>query len=307
MKHIIIFPLFLTVLLAGCDVESPIDKNQYPQKVYIVGAEDIIVNRDVNIGEFQDTISVSVAVSGSLPSDKDVIVSIMEDSTAIATYNAKNLSVEEVQYQKLDNNIYSYPLDQLTINAGNVYNTYPIYIKPATLHCDSLYMLPLKLKSTSAYELNKEDTIALVKINLVNKYSGLYYVDAILKNTTNPSDSLVYKMSRNLTATGNGHTVRMYHYSNEYHTGDANDYRPTFAFKISVNELDTILTFSTWDQFKIYDGGGFYYPTLKLYDFWYEYDNNGTRWKAKGYLYKARETDEEQRIIDNWIEDQRSK
>jgi Domain of unknown function (DUF4361) len=141
----------------------------------------------------------------------------------------------------------------------------------------------------------------------VNKYSGLYYVDAVLKNTTNPSDSLVYKMPRNLTATGNGNTVRMYHYSNEYHTGDVNDYRPASTFKISVNESDTTLTFSTWDQFNIYEGGGIYRPELKLYDFWYTYDNNGTKWEAKGYLYKAPKTNEEQRIIDNWIEDQRGK
>lgn len=307
MKKIILFPLFLTILIAGCNVESPIEKDQYPQKVYIVGAKDQIVNRDLDIGKTQDTISISVAVSGSLPSSQDVTVDIKEVPEAITNYDSKNLSTEEVQYRQLNKTLYGFLLDHLTIKAGSVYNTYPIYIKPATLHCDSLYMLAFQLNSTSAYNLTKDDTVALVKINLMNKYSGLYYVDAVLKNTTNPSDSLVYKMSRTLAATDNGTTVRMYHYANEFHAKDINDYRPTNCLKISVNETNNTLTFTTWDKFKIYEGGGTYIPSLKLYDFWYTYDNNGTKWKAYGYLYKVPETSEAQRIIDNWIEDKRSK
>ncbi|MDP4208814.1 MAG: DUF4361 domain-containing protein [Bacteroidota bacterium] len=306
MKKLLIFPLFLSALLTGCDIDAPINKDQYPQRVYIVGAKDKIIDRDVNIGNSQDTVAVSVAVGGSLPLSQDVTVSLMEDPTAIASYDTKNLSALEVQYRKLNNAIYSYPLEFLTIKAGTVYNTYPIYIKTATLHCDSLYMLALKLKSTSAYQLNQDDTIALVRLNMANKYSGAYNMDAVLKNTTNANDSLVYKMQRNAVATDNGNTIRMYHYVNEWTTGAKTDTRITNALKITVN-ADNSLTFSTWAQFKIYDGGGTYHPELKLYDFWYTYDNNGTMWKAKGYMYKVTKTDEEQRTIDNWIEAQRSK
>ena len=297
MKKIIIFSLSLASLLAGCDVESPMDKDLYPQKVYIVGARDKIIDRDIDLGNSPDTIDVSVAVSGSLPLNQNVTVFVAEDSTAIKNYNIRNLSAEAVQYQKPDDAIYSYSSDHLTINAGNVYNTYPVYIDPVTLHCDSLYMLPLRLTSTSAYELN-DDSVALVRFNLVNKYSGLYYVKGVLKNTTDPKAYTVYQMARNLVATDNGSTVRMYHYNIE-----TKDYRPSYAFKITVNETDTTLTYSTWDQFVIYDGGGVYYPTLKLYDFWYEYDNNGTRWRAEGYLYKERKTAAEQQILNDWLEE----
>jgi len=302
MKKIILFPLSLALLLIGCDAESPMDKDLYPQSVYIVGAKDKIVNRDVNIGNDQDTISISVAVSGSRDSQQDLIVSIAEDPNAIETYNTKELSAQAVHYRKLANGIYQYPLENLSIKAGTVYNTYPIYIKPASLHCDSLYMIPLKIKSTSAYTLNKTDTIALVKINLVNKYSGLYYMNGVLKNTTNAKDSLVYKMARNAVATDNGKTIRIYHYNNEYISGDVKDNRPAFALKITIN-ADNTLTFATWDKFPIINGGGNYLPELKLYNFWYTYTNNGVVWRASGFLYKERKTDEEQRIVDNWMEE----
>jgi len=297
MKNIVLFSLSLALLLIGCDVDSPMDKDLYPQKVYIVGTQDQVIDRDVDLGNVPDTISISVAVSGSRSSNNDVTVTFGEEPAEIGVYNYRNVSAEAVQYQKPDASVYSYLSDQLTIKAGKEYNTYPIRIDPSTLQCDSLYMLPLRLSSISGYELSSKDTIVLVRLNLTNKYSGLYYAKAVLKNTTNPNDSLVYKMSRNLVATNNGSTVRMYHYNNE-----TKDYRLSHTFRITVNS-DNSLSYSTWDKFVIYDGGGTYYPDVEVYDFWYEYDNNGTRWKASGVLYKERKTTAEQEILDDWLDE----
>ncbi|WP_423127509.1 BT_3044 domain-containing protein [Gaoshiqia sp. Z1-71] len=298
MKKIILFSLSLAMLFVGCEKEdSPMDRELFPQKVYIVGARDQIINRDIDLGKSTDTISVSVAVSGSLPLSKDVTVTFAENPDEITLYNERNVSGADVQYQKLDDAIYSYPLNQVTINAGQVYNTYPIHINPATLQYDSLYMIPLRLSSISDYELSDNDTTVLVRLNLMNQYSGLYYVKGILKNTTNPNDSVFYRMSRNLVATDNGNTVRMYHFNNE-----TKDYRPSHTFKITVNS-DNSLSYATWDQFVIYDGGGTYHPDVKVYDFWYEYNNNGTRWRAEGILYLERKTNEEQDILDDWLDD----
>jgi hypothetical protein len=303
MKNILLLPLaLLSILFVGCDVESPMDKDLYPQQVYIIGAPDKIVDRDLNIGDLQDTISISVAVSGSRPSSQDVTVTVGEDKDAIANYNRKNLSALVTQYRQLAPSVYSYPAKDLTIKAGQIYNTFPIYIKPATFHCDSLYMLPLKLTSTSAYKLNNTDTVALVRINMTNKYSGLYYMYGVIRNTTNSKDTLVYKMSRNLLATDNGQTVRMYHYNNEFVQGDNKDYRPSHTFKIKVN-ADNSLSFTTWKDFQIINGGGKYYPELKMYDMWYTFNDNGVIRKTVGYLYKARKTTAEQRVVDDWIEE----
>jgi hypothetical protein len=298
MKNILLlFSLCLAMLLAGCDVEDPKDKDLYPQKVYIVGTQDQVINRDVDLGNVPDTISISVAVSGSLTLSHDVTVTFGEEPAEVGVYNERNVSAEAVHYQQPDASLYTYPLDQLTIKAGTVYNTFPIRINPSTLNCDSLYMIPLRLKSISDYELSPKDTIVLVKLNLTNKYAGLYYVDGVLKNTTNPKDSLIYKMSRNLVASDNGSTVRMYHYTNE-----TKDYRSANAFRITINS-DNSLSYSTWDQFEIYDGGGTYYPDVEVYEFWYEYNKSGTRWRASGFLYQERTTKAEQDILEDWLEE----
>ena len=303
MKNIILLSLaLLSVFFVGCDVESPMSKDLYPQKVYIVGATDLIVDRDLNIGNVPDTVSISVAVSGSRSSTQNVTVTVGEQDSAVINYDYKNLSALVTQYRKIASSVYTYPSNKVTIKAGQVYNTFPIYINPTSFQCDSLYMLPLKLTSTSAYTLIKTDTVALVRINMVNKYSGLYYMYGVIRNTTNVKDTLVYNMSRNLLATDNGQTVRMYHYKNEFVQGDTQDYRPSSTFKITVN-ADNSLSFSTWKNFGIIDGGGKYYPDLKLYDLWYTYNDNGVIRKTVGYLYKARTTSEAQRIINDWIEE----
>src|SRR3546814_7017749 len=80
-------------------------------------------------------------------------------------------------------------------------------------------------------------------------------MDGVIRNTADPIDTLVYQMIRNLKATDNGSTVRMYHYNNEFSEGDNVDYRPSHAFRITVN-ADKTLSFTTWDQFHIIDGGG---------------------------------------------------
>lgn len=298
MKKIILFSLSLVALLAGCDEEeSPMTKELYPQKVYIVGARNQVIDRDIDLGNSTDTIAISVAVSGSLPLSKDVSVTLAENPDEISLYNQRNVSGAAVQYQKPDAAIYSYPLDMVTLKPGQVYGTYPIYINPATLQCDSLYMIPLRLSSISDYELSENDTTVLVRLNLMNQYSGLYYVKGMLRNTTTTTDSVVYRMARNLVATDDGNTVRMYHFNNE-----TNDYRPTHTFKIKVNS-DNSLSFDTWDQFVIYEGSGVYHPEVKVYEFWYEYDNKGVRWRTEAVMYKERKTTAEQEILDDWLEE----
>lgn len=298
MKKIILFSLSLVVLLAGCvEEESPMRKELYPQKVYIVGARNQVINRDIDLGNSPDTIFLSVAVSGSLPLSKDVTVTLAENPDEVPLYNARNVSGAAVQFQQPDATVYSYPLNQVTLKAGQVYGTYPIYVNPATLQCDSLYMIPLRLNSISDYELSDNDTTVLVRFNLMNQYSGLYYVKGMLRSTTNSNDSVVYRMVRNLVATDNGNTVRLYHFNNE-----TDQYRPTHTFKITVN-TDNTLSFATWDQFVIHEGGGTYHPALKVYDFWYEYESNGTRWRADGVLYKERKTSAEQEVLDDWLEE----
>ena len=56
MKRIAFFSItLLLACMAGCDNKIPMEENLWPETVYLVGAKDKIINRDLNIGYEKDT------------------------------------------------------------------------------------------------------------------------------------------------------------------------------------------------------------------------------------------------------------
>ncbi len=308
MKNYIFATISLAaaLLFTACDQEAPMDTALYPQTAYIVGAHYRIIDEYLDLSYEHDTVNISVAISGNRSLGSDVKVTLEECLEAIDTYNRREVSARARQYRPLSTDIYQIPSYDVTVRKGEVFHTMPIYVNPSSLHCDSLYMLAFKIAVTSMYEATKIDTVALLRMNLVNKYSGQYYMNGVIKNVDNPNDSLVYVMPRRLTATKDGRTVRMFHYNNEWVEGSSNDYRPTYTFMITVND-DNSLTLHTWDKFDLVEGGGTYYPEMKVYDIWYIYRDKGKTWRAEGFLYKERKNNTEQHAVNDWMELMRAK
>ena len=304
MKKIAFFSMTLLIMcMAGCDNKIPMEEDLWPETVYLVGSKDKIIDRSLNIGYEKDTIYTSVAISGSLPTKENVIVTIEESPSSIDEYNRKERGSDDILYRTLADGIYSFPQENVKVNKGEVYGTYPIYIYPSTLHVDSIYMLALKLSKTSHFELAKEDTVVMIRLNLMNDYSGLYYMDGVIKPADNPKDSIIYKSPRTLQAVVDGNTVRMYHQKNEWSKGST-DYRPDFCFNITVNS-DNSVTLKPWDKFKLISGGGKYYPEMEVYDLWYTFEEDGVQKKTRGFVYKERKNDDEVRKINDWMEENR--
>lgn len=295
--------VLLAASMVGCDNRIPMEEEQYPRSVYLVGAGETMINRSLNIGYDVDTIYASVAVSGSLATPSDVVATIVESPESVDAYNNKELGSDDIHYRNPGAGIYSFPQENVVVKKGDVYGTYPILIDPSTLHIDSLYMIALKLESVSQFAKAEEDTVVKIRLNLMNKYSGLYYMDGVIKPLDNLKDSTIYKTNRNAQAVVDGNTVRVYHQKNEWTKG-ATDYRPGYCFNITVNE-DNSLTLKPWDQFDLIEGGGTYYEDMEVYDLWYKFRDGGREYITRGFLYKDRQDDDELREITDWMEEHR--
>lgn len=295
--------VLLAASMVGCDNRIPMEEEQYPRSVYLVGAGEVMINRSLNIGYDVDTIYASVAVSGSLATPSDVVATIVESPESVDAYNNKELGSDDIHYRNPGAGIYSFPQENVVVKKGEVYGTYPILIDPSTLHIDSLYMIALKLESVSQFAKAEEDTVVKIRLNLMNKYSGLYYMDGVIKPLDNLKDSTIYKTNRNAQAVVDGNTVRVYHQKNEWTKG-ATDYRPGYCFNITVNE-DNSLTLKPWDQFDLIEGGGTYYEDMEVYDLWYKFRDGGREYITRGFLYKDRQDDDELREITDWMEEHR--
>ena len=165
-------------ILAGCN-EYPIDEEQYDRFIYPTRSIDLVKNEYINYSYDRDTMYVSVSISGSKYSDKDVRVILREENGAIDLYNRQNRSALDIQFRHLPNSAYAYPQTDVVIEAGKSTGVFPIYVYPEQLHCDSLYMLPFSIDSVSQYEKRtKIDTVLIARINLINEYSGNYYINA---------------------------------------------------------------------------------------------------------------------------------
>lgn len=295
IKYILCITAILMVV--GCSDTLPINEEQYKKLVYLTRAIDEVKNEYVNYAYDRDTVYISVSVSGTLRTDHDIRVTFREDNEAIVRYNKRNLSATDIQNQHLPAAAYEYPQEDIVIKAGENTAIYPVYIYPQNLHCDSLYMIPVSIASVSAYEMKTEiDTVLLAKINMVNNYSGKYYMrGSIINIETEHKQS--YDMPRSLVAT-NKNSVRMYHEAPE-----TKNYLQSSTITISVND-DKSLAFASWDNFQISGGGGAYLPKMNLFDLWYEYTSEGVNYRVEGYLYEVPETELEQEDIDDWIDEQ---
>lgn len=268
---------------AGCSEENPIDIEQYFKQIYLVGAADKMTDREVSYSEAESEISVSVAASGSLNLDKDVSFKLTEDAEGIGIYNRQNLSVSDIQYQALPISAYSYPSESAVVKAGEIYAKFPIKVRASGLHCDSLYVIPLKIASVSDYTIAK-DTILLVRIKPVNTFSGEYfaiYEKKIIDGVASPSVG----MYRNLTAV-DANTVRMIHEVAEDFGNVA-----TNGILLRIN-ADKTLAVTAWDSFDLIDGGGSYDEGNKSFRYWYEYNSGAIQYRVEGVLVSpdSRET-----------------
>ena len=61
----------------------------------------------------------------------------------------------------------------VTLKAGSpdTYNVMPIQVKPEGLSPDSIYLIPLRIKSVSAYSVNPDKSQVLYQVQMKNLYA----------------------------------------------------------------------------------------------------------------------------------------
>lgn len=262
--------------LTGC-YEEVVDEEQYQKEVYIVGAIDMVQTVEIKYSEeIQDTY-IPVAVGGTRPTDRDITVTMTEQDEAIDYYNEKYIAESKTKYQKLESSLYSIPSPTVVLPTGATYARFPVQVKTAELDCDLLYALTFKIASVSEYAINKSDSVLILSFKLTNDYSGSYQMDATKTEQVAGAKGTTLNMVRELTAI-NQNTVRIFNQTAEEEANRANS-----CFTIKVNS-DNSLTIEKWANSTISQGGGTYDPETKVYEFWYDYTENGKVFKVEGTL-----------------------
>lgn len=267
------------IIFAGCKEQNMMEMEHYIKQVFLVGSgeEGDLLVRNVSLSEKESYISTAVCISGSLAPEQDVHIVLEEDKTGIDNYNQKYKAEKDVKYQTLPSENYEITNKEPIIKAGEVQAIVSIRINPQGLHCDSLYAIPLKIKSCNEYPLAEPDGIVLLGVSTYNLYSGSY-------NYNGEKDGIAFNLLRTATAV-DSNTIRIYNSGNEILDNVKNE-----GVKISIN-TDNSLTIQGWDKMKVISGEGTYTPENKTYSFNFTYeDTDNILHTVSGTLTPATDT-----------------
>jgi hypothetical protein len=161
------------VMICSCDRDGLFEREQYKNVFALLSDDSFNIfaeEHDLELSESQGY--VSAVCGGSLPTEKDVNITIVEDENLLSEYNISNFDVDESRYARwLPRDKYDITNYSITIPAGERVGLMDITVRPEGLSPDSTYFIPLRVDRFTAYELNPQKSNVLYRVYIKNYYA----------------------------------------------------------------------------------------------------------------------------------------
>ena len=165
----LIFVLFLGIY--ACDRDEVFEKEQYKNVFALISGSSNVSTKYHKLGE-ESTGYIAASCGGTNPTQKDIVVNLVEDVSLVDNYNTTNYDVDITRYARLlPRDKYDIDSYQLTIPAGAIGGRLPIRIRPDGLCPDSTYLVALRVDSHSTYEVNPDKNIVLYSVKIKNYWA----------------------------------------------------------------------------------------------------------------------------------------
>ncbi len=177
MKKILNIALLLLVAagMTGCNEDEQFEGELYKKIIYLLSDSDKAFQSVHELGE-ESIGYVSVCVGGTEHIQSDVTIELEHDDEILASYNKINYDIDVDKFAKeLAADKYSIPSYTVVMKADSEdnYALMPIHVNPEGLSPDSIYMIPLRIKSVSNYEVNLDKQQVLYQVVLKNEYATM--------------------------------------------------------------------------------------------------------------------------------------
>lgn len=180
-------------LLAACE-DNLLEEEQYQKIIYLQSGDDNIFEYSHAVNDSITRGYLTVGSGGTMPLEESVTVTLELDSAGLNQYNQRRFDIEYEKYAHfLDASRFVLPSYEVVLKANepNATTFFPIEVDANGLSPDTVYMVPLKIKSVSNYEVNQEKASVLYKIALMNKYSEPGKTSYAMKGTKQVEGGIV--------------------------------------------------------------------------------------------------------------------
>lgn len=246
----ILIACILTLTLVRCNSDSIYQEEQYKTLVYLLSGSDNVFATSYSLNEEEPVRYVSVGSGGTNSNEKEITVLFEPHPAMLDKYNSLNYNYQNEYAKLLPADRYEIKSYQVTIPANSDYHyaRLPIKVRPLGLSPDSIYFIPLRIKSVSNYDVNPEKNDVLFRVGIENDYAEqlvpTYYGKS--GNMTNPitvlsGSKLVQPLSNN--------RVRML-IGNETHSASttvADIERLSVVVQVNEDNSLTIMPYGTMD------------------------------------------------------------
>jgi hypothetical protein len=165
--------IFVGVMMSSCERDELFEREQYKNMFALLSDDGFNIfaeEHDLELPESQGFISA--VCGGSLPTEKDINITVVEDENLLLQFNRNNFDVDESKYARwLPREKYDIANYSITVPAGERTGLMPLKVRPDGLSPDSIYFIPLRADKFTAYELNPEKSNVLYRVFLKNYYA----------------------------------------------------------------------------------------------------------------------------------------
>lgn len=163
--------MLLLFIFITCDRDEVFEREQYKNVFALISESDNVARKFHKLGE-ESIGYVAASMGGTSPTEKDIVVNLVEDQSLLDDFNRINYDTDVSKYGKpMPESKYDIDSYQFTIPAGGISGRLPIRIRPDGLSPDTAYFISLRVESHSSYEVNPDKSYVLYRIRTKNYWA----------------------------------------------------------------------------------------------------------------------------------------
>lgn len=159
--------------LIGCNTDIIYQEEQYKTLVYLLSGSENVFATSYTLNEEEPVRYVSIGCGGSNSNEKEITVTLEPNPAMLDKFNSLNYNYPSEYAKLLPAERYTIDSYSVTLPANSDYHyvRMPVKVRALGLSPDSIYFIPLKIKSVSNYDVNPDKSDVLFRVAIENDYA----------------------------------------------------------------------------------------------------------------------------------------